>query len=110
MRLLHLSDLHLGKSIYGYSMIEDQRYWINEFLKVCDEQKPDAVMVAGDVYDRATPGAAAITLLDYFIEEISNRQIPLLIIAGNHDSGERLEYAGEILKKHDVYIAGVPQR
>lgn len=79
-------------------MIEDQRYWINEFLKVCDEQKPDAVMVAGDVYDRATPGAAAITLLDYFIEEISNRQIPLLIIAGNHDSGERLEYAGEILK------------
>lgn len=110
MRLLHLSDLHLGKSIYGYSMIEDQRFWIDEFLKVCDEQKPDAVMVAGDVYDRATPGAAAITLLDYFIEEISNRQIPLLIIAGNHDSGERLEYAGEILKKHDVYIAGVLQR
>lgn len=110
MRLLHLSDLHLGKSIYGYSMVEDQRFWIDEFLKVCDKQKPDAIMVAGDVYDRATPGAAAIMLLDYFIEEISNRHIPLLMIAGNHDSGERLEYAGEILKKHNVYIAGVPER
>lgn len=81
-------------------LFDDRRSEIldKRILKVCDEQKPDAVMVAGDVYDRATPGAAAITLLDYFIEEISNRQIPLLIIAGNHDSGERLEYAGEILK------------
>ena len=106
MLFAHLADLHLGKSIYGKSMIDDQRNFIINFLKICDEKKPDAVLIAGDVYDRGAPGEEAVKLLDMLLTGLCGMRIPVLMVAGNHDNGMKLAFAGEILKKEGIYIAG----
>ncbi|SCW52407.1 Exodeoxyribonuclease I subunit D [Ruminococcaceae bacterium YRB3002] len=106
MRLFHIADLHIGKSIYGRSMIEDQKYWIDKFLTLCDERHPDAVLIAGDVYDRANPSAEAADLMGYFLTELVNRSIPVYMIAGNHDSGQRLAAMKDIIAKQGIYVAG----
>lgn len=111
MKFLHISDLHFGKKVYGYAMNDDQKYWIDQFLEICDEEKPNAVVVAGDVYDVSSPSAESVSLLNYFIEEIAKeRQIPILIIAGNHDSGEKLAFASAILEKNNIHIVGTIQK
>ena len=110
MLLFHIADIHLGKSINGMPLIDDQRYWINEFLKKCDEKDPDAVLIAGDVYDRVNPGPEAVDLLDYLLSELDTRDIPVFMIAGNHDSGPRLQFAHRILAKSNIHIAGKPTR
>ena len=77
MKIYHLADLHFGKSIYGLSMLDDQRYWTEQFLKLCKDNKPDAVMIAGDVYDRSAPSGDAVSLLDYMITELAEMDIPV---------------------------------
>lgn len=106
MRIFHLADLHFGKSNYGQSFVEDQRYWVEQFLSLCDSQRPDAIVVAGDVYDSTRPTGEASALLSSFISGISDRNIPLFLIAGNHDNPKMLEYVSGILKKNKIYIAG----
>lgn len=108
MRFFHLADLHLGKCIHGYSMIEmgDQPFWMEQLLKKAEELKPDAVLISGDVYDRAVPSKDAVNLFDEFLTRLSELQIPVLLIAGNHDSGSRLAFADRLLCRQGIYIAG----
>ena len=108
MKIFHLADLHLGKCIHGYSMIEmgDQPYWMEQLLKKADELKPDAVVIAGDVYDRAVPSKEAVNLFDDLLTRFSERNIPVLIISGNHDSGTRLAFADKLLCNQGIYLSG----
>lgn len=109
MKFLHLSDLHLGKSIYGLSLLEngDQPTWINRFLLLVQEIKPDAVVIAGDIYDRSTPSGDAVALLDSMITALAEMGISVMIIAGNHDSGQRLSFGGSLLAKQNIHISGI---
>ena len=106
MKLFHLADLHFGKTVYGLSMLEDQKYWTEEFLKLCREERPDAVMIAGDVYDRASPSGDAVELLDHLLTSLSESGIPVMMAAGNHDSGQKLAFGSAMLSRQNVYIAG----
>lgn len=108
MKFIHISDLHFGKSLFGYSLIEekDQIFWVKEFLKLVKEEKVDAVLIAGDIYDRAIAPKEAVELLDYFLNELVKLKVKILMIAGNHDSGTRLEFGSNIFKSKDIYIAG----
>ncbi|MBO4916106.1 MAG: exonuclease SbcCD subunit D [Oscillospiraceae bacterium] len=112
MRFLHLSDLHLGKMLYGVSLLDngDQPDWVGKLLAVAEEKRPDAVVIAGDVYDRSMPSGAAMQLFSQMVTELSNRNVPVLIAAGNHDSGERISCFKDILAQQNVFIAGEPQR
>lgn len=108
MKLFHLADLHLGKCIHGYSMIEmgDQPFWVDQLLKKCEELRPDAILIAGDVYDRAVPSKEAVNMFDELLTNLSRMQIPVLIIAGNHDSGPRLAFGDKLLCHQGIHIAG----
>lgn len=112
MKFIHLADLHLGKSINGVSLIDnqDQVVWVERFLEICQQQKPAAVVIAGDVYDRSSPSKEAVLLFDHMLTELSNLAIPVLMVAGNHDSGEKLSFAREILARQNVHIAGTLSR
>lgn len=112
MKFFHLGDLHIGKQLHHYSLIEDQEYALRQVLNVAEKEKPDAVLLTGDIYDKTVPSAEAIHLLDAFLSALSFLETPpvILMIAGNHDSGERLSFANEILKKNQVYIAGMPPK
>ena len=106
MKFLHLADLHLGKRVNGFDLLEDQRYILEQILALCDSNKVDAVVLAGDIYDAPVPPAAACTLLDWFLTQLSARRIAVLAVSGNHDSAERLDYAAGLLANQNVYIAG----
>ena len=112
MRFLHIADLHLGKVIYGTSMLEngDQPYWVEEFLRLTDRVRPDAVVISGDVYDRSSPSGEAVTLLSHLVEGLSDRSIAVMLVAGNHDSGKRMAFARNLLARQNVHIAGNPTR
>ena len=112
MRFIHLSDLHLGKMLHGVSLLEngDQPDWVEKFLALTADKRPDAVVIAGDVYDRSMPSGAAMQLLSRMVTELSSRNVPVLITAGNHDSGERLSCFKDILSRQNVYISGELQR
>ena len=109
MKFLHLADLHLGKSIYGVSLLEkgDQKVWVDRFLTLVREVQPDAVVIAGDVYDRSAPSGEAVALLDKMITALAEMDITVMIVAGNHDSGQRLAFGGSLLAKQKIHIAGV---
>lgn len=104
MRIMHLSDLHLGKKVHEYSMLEDQRYILDQILEIAEDQA-DAVMICGDVYDKSVPPVEAVSLCDQFLESLADREIPVLLISGNHDSAERLEFGSGLMSKSGVYIA-----
>ena len=106
MNLLHLADLHLGKRVNGFDLLPDQRYILEQVLDLCAAHNVQAVALAGDIYDTALPPAAAVLLLDWFLTELAHRNIPVLAIAGNHDSAERLDYAAGLLSNQQVYLAG----
>lgn len=106
MRFLHLADLHLGKRVNGFDMLEDQRFILEQVLALCQEHGVEAVVLAGDIYDAPVPPAAACTLLDWFLTQLAARRIPVLAIAGNHDSAERLDFAAGLLAGQGVYLAG----
>lgn len=107
MRLIHLSDLHLGKYVNGFPMLEDQKYILKQILKVIDEEKPDAVLIAGDVYDRSVPPAEAVTLLDDFINQLAKRKLETFLISGNHDSPERNAFASKLIEESGIHISPV---
>lgn len=109
MKLLHLSDLHIGKRVCEFSMLEDQRYILTQILGVARDAKPDAVLIAGDLYDRSIPGGEAVTLLDDFLTELAARRTPVFAISGNHDSPERLDFGSRIMRQRGVTIAGAFQ-
>lgn len=107
MKLIHLSDLHLGKRVNGFSMLEDQHYILREILKIIDREVPDGVLIAGDVYDKSVPPAEAVALLDDFLVELSRRQLQVYLISGNHDSPERLAFGGRLMDQSGVHVAPV---
>ena len=107
MRFIHLSDLHIGKRVNEISMIEDQQYILSAIIRIVDEQQPDAVIIAGDVYDKSVPSAEAVTLLDDFLCRLAKRNVPVLIISGNHDSPERLAFGGRLMEGAGIYVSPV---
>lgn len=104
MKLVHLSDLHLGKRVYEYSMLDDQRYILQEILEIIDREKPDGVLLAGDIYDKQMPSIEAVKLFDFFLEQLVQRGQKVFIIGGNHDSIDRISFASPLLQKSGVYI------
>ncbi|MBF7096773.1 exonuclease SbcCD subunit D [Alkalibacter mobilis] len=107
MRLIHLSDLHLGKRINEFSMIEDQEYILTKIINIIDEKEVEGVMIAGDIYDKAVPPAEAIQLFDDFITRLSHRNIPVFIISGNHDSAERMAFGSRLLDSKGIFLSPV---
>lgn len=113
MKFFHLSDLHIGKQLHRYNLKEDQQMILKEVITYAKELRPDAIVIAGDIYDKSVPSAEAVNVFDEFLTDLSEitPEIPILIISGNHDSPDRLKYASEILKRHHIYLAGnVPER
>ncbi len=106
MRILHTADLHLGKTVNEFSMLEDQKYLLQQLLDVTAEKKVDAVVISGDIYDRSVPPEDAVSLLDGFLTALSKRGIPVLLVSGNHDSAERLSYGSKLFAKSGIHIAG----
>lgn len=105
MKLIHLSDLHLGKRVSGFSMAEDQEYILKEILALAEAERPDGVILAGDIYDKPVPPAEAVGLLDFFLTRLSALKIPVFIISGNHDSPERLSFGSRLMEKSGVYVS-----
>ena len=107
MKLIHLSDLHLGKRVNEFSMLEDQAYILRQILNIVDDQRPDAVLIAGDVYDKAVPPAEAVSLFDGFLTALAERETAVFLISGNHDSAERLAFGARLLCSRGVYVSPV---
>ena len=105
MKLLHLADLHLGKRVHEFSMLEDQRYILKQILEIMETEQADGVLVAGDIYDKTVPPAEAVQLLDDFLTNIAGRKIPVFLISGNHDSAERLSFGAKLFAKSGVHFA-----
>ena len=107
MKLIHLSDLHIGKRVLEQSMIEEQEHILLKILQIVDDEQAEAVLIAGDVYDKSVPSAEAVTLFDDFLCRLAKRNVPVLIISGNHDSPERLAFAGRLLELSGIHISPV---
>lgn len=109
MRFLHTSDLHIGKTVCGFSMLEEQKAALDQILTIIGERRVDAVFLSGDLYDRALPPSQAVTLLDTFLTRLVDMGVLVCAIAGNHDSGERIGFANRILEHQGLYMEGVLQ-
>lgn len=107
MKLIHLSDLHLGKRVNECSMIEDQQYILKKIIGVIDDEKPDGVIIAGDVYDKPVPPAEAVQLFDDFLVSLAKRKLQVFVISGNHDSSERIAFASRIMDASGVHMSPV---
>lgn len=109
MKLIHLGDLHLGKKVYGKMMLEEQKDALQQVLALACREHCTGVLIAGDVYDTSMPVQEAVSVLDWFLSELAGAGIPVYMIAGNHDSGIRLGFAGSVLERGGVHIAGTYQ-
>lgn len=107
MKLIHLSDIHLGKRVNEFSMLEDQAHILKKILAVVDEEKPNGVLIAGDVYDKSVPSTEAVQLFDDFLVGLAERKLPVFIISGNHDSPERLSFANRLIDAVGIHLAPV---
>lgn len=107
MKLIHLSDLHLGKRVNEFSMLEDQEYILNEVIKVIDGEKPDGVLIAGDVYDKSVPPTEAVQLFDEFLCRLSKRKLQVFVISGNHDCAERIAFGARLMEQSGVHLSPV---
>ena len=107
MKFIHLSDLHLGKRVNEYSMLEDQQYILKEIIRIVDDEQPQGVLIAGDVYDKSVPTAEAVALLDDFLVQLSQRGLQVYLISGNHDSPERMAFGGRLMEQSGIHIAPV---
>lgn len=107
MTFLHLSDLHLGKTVNEFSMLGDQRYILDQILRLVNAERPDGVLLAGDIYDKPVPPAGAVELFDDFLSALAEKKVPIFIISGNHDSAERIAFGGRLMKDSGVYISKV---
>lgn len=108
MKFFHLSDLHIGKQLHGFSLIEDQKYILNQILDMIRERRPDAVLIAGDIYDKSAPSAEAVSVFDEFLTGLAGiEKGPVIcIVSGNHDSQERLSFGSRLFLEHKIYIVG----
>lgn len=109
MKLLHVADLHIGKIVNEFSMLEDQKYILEQILQTAIVQKVDAILIAGDLYDRSIPPADAVAVFDHFLTQALGHQIRMIMIAGNHDSQERVSFLEDVLQGQGLYISGVPK-
>lgn len=107
MRLIHLSDLHIGKRVNEFSMLEDQEYILKEILGIIDDEQPDGVIIAGDVYDKSVPSEEAVKLLDSFLTSLAKRKRQVYIISGNHDSAAKLAFASSLIALSGIHISPV---
>lgn len=107
MKLVHLSDLHLGKRVNEFSMIEDQKYILTKIINVIDAEKPDAILIAGDIYDKSIPHAEAVELFDDFLVRLAKRELQVFIISGNHDSPERLAFGNRLIETSGIHLSPV---
>ena len=107
MKLIHLSDLHLGKRLNEFSMLEDQAFILQEILRIIDEEQPQAVLLAGDIYDKSVPSGEAVQLFDGFLWELSSRKLQVFVISGNHDSPERLSFGGRLMEGSGIHLSPV---
>ena len=105
MRLLHTADWHLGKTLKGQNLLDDQKYILDEIFKIIDDQKPDAILICGDIYDRGVPPIDAVELFNETLTRFAERKLPTLIIAGNHDSATRLNFGSELFARQNIFIA-----
>lgn len=107
MKFLHLSDLHLGKRVNEFSMLEDQAYILTKIIGVIDDEKPDVLLIAGDLYDKSVPSAEAVELLDDFLTRLSSRHLKVFLISGNHDSPERIAFGSRLMDGSGIHISPV---
>ena len=108
MKIIHTGDWHIGKIINEFSMIDDQRYILNELIKLINLEKPDVLIIAGDIYDRSIPPVEAVDLLnEVFSKILVDNKVKIVAISGNHDSGERISFGSKILEKEGLYIQGI---
>ncbi len=107
MKFIHLADLHLGKRVNGFSLIEDQREILSQILDILDAEQPQAVLIAGDIYDRPVPPEEAVSLFDHFLVELAARKLPVLAVSGNHDSAERVAFGSRLLDASGIHISPV---
>ena len=110
MRFFHISDLHIGKQLHERSLLEDQRHILSQVAARTREYRPDAVIIAGDIYDKSMPSAEAVTVFDDFITELAATDTTVLLISGNHDSAERINFGSRIFARNNVHFAGIPPR
>jgi len=107
MKFLHLGDLHLGKSLSNFDLIEDQRYILDQILRIAEKESIDGVLIAGDVYDKAIPSEAAIRLLDSFLIKLADQERKVFMVSGNHDSDNRLNYGSALFASKQIFISAV---
>ena len=107
MKFIHLSDLHLGKRVNEFSLLEDQEYILTKIINIIDEEKPEGVIIAGDVYDKSVPSAEAVELFDDFLVRLAKRNLKVFVISGNHDSAERIAFGGRLMDKSGIYMSPV---
>lgn len=105
MKLLHIGDLHIGRSLFDFSLIDDQRFILDQIISVAHQREVEAVIIAGDVYDRAVPSEEAVGLFDHFLRELASRHIKTFVISGNHDSDERLNFGSSLFETNEIYIS-----
>lgn len=104
---MHLADLHLGKRVNGFSMMEDQEYILNRILEIMEEEQPDGLLIAGDVYDKTIPPAEAVRLMDDFLTAVATKHVPVFLISGNHDSAERVAFGHQLMQGSGIWISPV---
>lgn len=102
---MHLADLHLGKRVNGFSMMEDQEYLLNRILEIMEEEQPDGLLIAGDVYDKTIPPAEAVRLMDDFLTAVAAKHVPVFLISGNHDSAERVAFGHQLMQGSGIWIS-----
>ena len=107
MKFLHVGDLHLGKSLGNFDLIEDQRFILDKILSLADSESADCVLIAGDVYDKAIPSEAAVRLLDHFLRQLAERKISVVCVSGNHDSDDRLNFGSTLFASNHIFISAV---
>jgi len=107
MKFIHTADWHIGKRVCEHSMLEDQKHVLGEILKIVEAEKPDALLIAGDVYDKSVPSAEAVEVLDDFLVELSNRGTKTFVLSGNHDSAERIAFGGRIMASRGIHMSPV---
>lgn len=107
MKFLHLGDLHLGKTLFDFDLVEDQRYFLDQILCIAEKESVDGVLIAGDVYDKSVPSEAATKLLDYFLMKLAQKEIKVFMVSGNHDSDDRLNYGSTLFASNQIFISAV---
>ena len=107
MKLIHLSDLHLGKRVNEVSMIEDQEYILHQIIRIIKDENADAVLLSGDIYDKSVPSAEAVTLFDEFLSRLAQLKVQVFAISGNHDSPERLAFGNRLMEGAGIHMSPV---